>query len=239
MELRVSEAEAVRLAQQGDAAAFECLYRLHSRHVYALCLRMVGNTAEAEDLTQDAFLQSFRKIQTFLGESAFSTWLHRLTVNLVLMRLRKKKVVSTSLEETTAPNEVSGEPHNDFGAPDPLMAGSLDRLNLERAMARLPEGYKTVFILHDIQGYQHQEIAGMMDCSAGNSKSQLHKARKRLRELLRETEREKAYQARQATRNTPSKPEAFALDPLPERALELGQDTVQVFDHSGTKTRGE
>src|SRR5271167_3030743 len=96
----MTEAEAIRLAQQGDAGAFERIYRLHSRRVYALCLRMVGNTAEAEDLAQEAFLQLFRKIATFRGESAFSTWLHRLTVNVVLMRLRKKTVAVTSLDET-------------------------------------------------------------------------------------------------------------------------------------------
>jgi RNA polymerase sigma-70 factor (ECF subfamily) len=213
--MRLSEPEAVRLAQQGDAAAFEYLYRLHSRRVYALCLRMAGNTTEAEDLTQDAFLQSFRKIQTFRGESAFSTWLHRLTVNVVLMRRRKKTVVATSLEETTAPNDESNGPHNDVGGPDPRMTGSLDRVNLERAIEILPQGYKTVFILHDVQGYEHQEIAKIMDCSVGNSKSQLHKARKRLRELLRETEREKAYYTRQAARNTHSTSGASVLVPLP------------------------
>ncbi len=96
-----TEAEAIRLAQAGDAAAFEQLYQLHSRRVYALCLRMVGNPSDAEDLMQEAFLQLFRKIATFRGESAFSTWLHRMTVNVVLMRLRKKTLPAASLEETT------------------------------------------------------------------------------------------------------------------------------------------
>jgi len=104
----LSEADAIRLAQKGDAAAFEQLYRLHSRRVYALCLRMVGNTAEAEDLAQEAFLQLFRKIHTFRGESAFSTWLHRLAVNVVLMKLRKKTLPETSLEETTEPARFLG-----------------------------------------------------------------------------------------------------------------------------------
>src|SRR6202521_1143455 len=97
----MTEAEAIRLAQQGDADAFERIYGLHSRRIYALCLRMVGNTAEAEDLTQEVFLQLFRKVGTFRGESAFSTWLHRLAVNVVLMRLRKKTLPETSLEEST------------------------------------------------------------------------------------------------------------------------------------------
>lgn len=192
------EADAIRLAQQGDAAAFERLYRLHSRRVYSLCLRMVGNTAEAEDLTQEAFLQLFRKIATFRGESAFSTWLHRLAVNVVLMKLRKKSGTETSLEEATEPDEESGGPRRDFGAPDLTLTGSIDRLNLQRAVEQLPPGYKAVFVLHDMQGYEHNEIATIMGCSIGNSKSQLHKARMRLRELLHEVLREKAREERRA-----------------------------------------
>jgi RNA polymerase sigma-70 factor (ECF subfamily) len=194
----VPEAESIRLAQQGDAAAFERLYRLHSRRVYSLCLRMVGNTAEAEDLTQEAFLQLFRKIATFRGESAFSTWLHRLAVNVVLMKLRKKSGKETSLEQVTEPDEESGTPRRDFGAPDLRLSGSLDRVNLQRAVEQLPPGYKAVFVLHDVQGYEHNEIAQMMSCSIGNSKSQLHKARMRLRDLLQEVVREKAREDRRA-----------------------------------------
>src|ERR1700678_2621669 len=191
------EAEAIRLAQQGNAPAFERLYRLHNRRVYSLCLRMVSNTAEAEDLTQEAFLQLFRKIATFRGESAFSTWLHRLTVNVVLMKLRKKTVPESSLEELTEPDEESGGPRKDFGALDNLLSGSVDRINLQRAVEQLPPGYRSVFELHDIQGYEHNEIAGIMGCSIGNSKSQLHKARTRLRELLQEVIRQQARDARQ------------------------------------------
>jgi len=197
----LAEPEAIRRAQQGDAAAFERIYRLHSRRVYALCLRMVGNTAEAEDLAQEAFLQLFRKIQTFRGESAFSTWLHRLAVNVVLMRLRKKKLPETSLEETIEPDEETGGPRKEIGAPDTLLSGSIDRVNLQRAIEQLPPGYRSVFVLHDIQGYEHNEIAEIMDCSIGNSKSQLHKARMRLRELLQETVRDLARQRRQAARS--------------------------------------
>jgi RNA polymerase sigma-70 factor (ECF subfamily) len=194
----MSEAEAIRLAQQGDAGAFERIYRLHSRRVYALCLRMVGNTAEAEDLTQEAFLQLFRKIATFRGESAFSTWLHRLAVNVVLMKLRKKTLAETPLEDTNDPAEESGGPRKEIGGPDLLLTGSIDRVNLERAIDQLPPGYKQVFVLHDIEGFEHNEIAGLMNCSIGNSKSQLHKARMRLRELLQETLRDRARQMRQA-----------------------------------------
>ena len=192
------EADAIRLAQQGDAAAFERLYQLHNRRVYSLCLRMVGNTAEAEDLTQEAFLQLFRKVSTFRGESAFSTWLHRLAVNVVLMKLRKKSGTESSLEQITEPDEDSGGPRRDFGAPDLRLSGSIDRVNLQRAIDQLPPGYRTVFVLHDVQGYEHNEIAGIMGCSIGNSKSQLHKARMRLRELLQESVRAKAREERKA-----------------------------------------
>jgi len=197
----LSEPDAIRLAQQGDTAAFERIYRLHNRRVYALCLRMVGNTAEAEDLTQEAFLQLFRKIHTFRGDSAFSTWLHRLSVNVVLMKLRKKTLPETSLEETTEPDEETGGPRKDVGGPDLLLTGSLDRVNLQRAIDQLPPGYRAAFVLHDIQGYEHNEIAKIMGCSIGNSKSQLHKARMRLRELLQETLRDQARQERQAAKS--------------------------------------
>jgi RNA polymerase sigma-70 factor (ECF subfamily) len=195
------EAEAIRLAQQGDVAAFERIYRLHNRRVYSLCLRMVGNTAEAEDLTQEAFLQLFRKIASFRGESAFSTWLHRLSVNVVLMKLRKKRMPEVSLEETTEPDEESGGPRRDFGAPDLQLSGSVDRVNLQRAVEQLPPGYRAIFVLHDVQGYEHNEIAEIMGCSIGNSKSQLHKARMRLRELLHENLRSEAREKRQAVKS--------------------------------------
>jgi len=200
----MTEAEAIRLAQQGDAGAFEQIYRLHGRRVYALCLRMVGNTAEAEDLTQDAFLQLFRKIGTFRGESAFSTWLHRLAVNVVLMKLRKKTLPETSLEESTDPEDESSGPRREIGAPDLLLSGSIDRVHLERAIEQLPPGYRQVFVLHDVQGFEHNEIAELMQCSIGNSKSQLHKARMRLRELLQETLRDLARQERQAAKGSGS-----------------------------------
>ena len=196
----LTEGEAIRLAQAGDAAAFEFLYELHSRRVYALCLRMVSNPCDAEDLMQEAFLQLFRKIATFRGESAFSTWLHRMTVNVVLMRLRKKALPVASLEETTEPDEDGGGPRKDLGAPDLRLSGAVDRVNLERSIDRLPPGYRTVFVLHDVQGYEHNEIAGIMGCSVGNSKSQLHKARTRLRDLLQEEIREQARQERHAAK---------------------------------------
>src|SRR6201998_2863343 len=195
-----TEAEAIRLAQAGNAAAFEFLYQLHGRRVYALCLRMVGNPADAEDLMQEAFLQLFRKIGTFRGESAFSTWLHRMTVNVVLMRLRKKSLPTDSLEESLEPDAESSGPKRDIGAPDLRLSGAVDRVNLERSIEQLPPGYRAVFVLHDVQGYEHNEIAEIMGCSVGNSKSQLHKARTRLRELLQEAIRSQARQERQSAK---------------------------------------
>jgi RNA polymerase sigma-70 factor, ECF subfamily len=186
-----NEAEAIEKAKGGDAYAFEQLYGLHKRRVYSLCLRMTGNTAEAEDLTQEAFLQLYRKIATFRGESAFSTWLHRLSVNVVLMHLRKKGLPEVSLEETLEPQQEDG-PKKDIGARDNVLAGSIDRVNLERAIENLPPGYRIIFVLHDIEGYEHNEIAEMMGCSIGNSKSQLHKARMKLRDLLKLSKAEKA-----------------------------------------------
>jgi RNA polymerase sigma-70 factor, ECF subfamily len=181
------EGDAIRRAQRGDASAFERIYHLHSRRVYALCLRMAGNPAEAEDLTQEAFLTVLRKIRTFRGESAFSTWLHRITVNLVLMRFRRKTPLESSPEKSVEPDGARGEPHEKLGGPDFQLAGSIDRVNLERAIEQLSPHHKLVVELHDIQGYKHKEIAKIMDWSIGNSKAQLHRARRRLRELLQES----------------------------------------------------
>jgi len=178
------DADALMRAQAGDHYAFAQLYALHKRRIYSLCLRMVGNVAEAEDLTQEAFLQLHRKIATFRGDSAFSTWLHRLAINVVLMHLRKKGLSLISLDEAMEPTPEEG-PGRSFGAPDLSLAGSIDRLALERAISDLPAGYRLIFVLHDIEGYEHNEIAAMLDCSIGNSKSQLHKARLKLRDAMR------------------------------------------------------
>jgi RNA polymerase sigma-70 factor (ECF subfamily) len=178
------EANVLARAQAGDHYAFAQLYALHKRRIYSLCLRMVGNVAEAEDLTQEAFLQLHRKIATFRGDSAFSTWLHRLAINVVLMHLRKKGLSLISLDEAMEPTPEEG-PGRSFGAPDLSLAGSIDRLALERAISDLPAGYRLIFVLHDIEGYEHNEIAAMLDCSIGNSKSQLHKARLKLRDAMR------------------------------------------------------
>jgi RNA polymerase sigma-70 factor (ECF subfamily) len=195
---KLNEAEAIERARNGDRAAFEYLYRSHSRRVYAVCLRMVGNTTEAEDLTQEAFLLLFRKIHTFRGESAFSTWLHRLAVNVVLMHLRKKSPPIVSIEATPDPDDETFSPSFDIGAPDLLLEGAIDRINLERCIRQLPAGYRRVFVLHDIQGHEHNDIAEILGRSVGDSKSQLHKARTRLREQLQEHQRDKTRAERLA-----------------------------------------
>ena len=173
----------VSRAQRGNEAAFAALYEAHKRTVYSLCLRMTRSPADAQDLTQDAFLQVFRKIATFRGESAFSTWLHRLVVNLVLMRMRRKVLDQVSLDE---PEMIEQQPvKRDYGVEDPTLAGCIDRVRLERAMAHLPPGYRAVMYLYDVEGYEHSEIARIKGTSTGNSKSQLHKARMKMRKLLR------------------------------------------------------
>jgi RNA polymerase sigma-70 factor, ECF subfamily len=232
------EADAILRAQKGDAAAFERLYQLHSRRVYALCLRMVSNPVEAEDLTQDAFLQLFRKIHTFRGESGFSTWLHRLTVNIVLMRFRKLKRVELPLEDVRDDREESGRAPIDPGAEDLGLSGLIDRVNLARAVERLPEGYKQMFILHDVEGYEHNEIAEILGCSVGNSKSQLHKARVKLRQMLREEVRNQAREGREAAaRKTAPRPIAVA-QAAPVDAISTSLKTSAKGKYSHAWNRG-
>ena len=179
-----TQPEAIRRAQEGDAAAFEYLYKANSKRVYSLCLRMLRNTSDAEDLTQQIFLGVFRKIGTFRGDACFSTWVHRVAVNAVLMHLRRKKPDEIDARRSN-PNDGNADASQEFGASDTSMLGAIDRLNLARAIGRLPAGYKRLFLLHDVMGYQHNEIAKLVGCSIGCSKSQVHKARKRLQHLLR------------------------------------------------------
>jgi RNA polymerase sigma-70 factor (ECF subfamily) len=188
----------IRLAQQGDAGAFEAIYQQHCRRVYALCLRMLRDPIEAEDLVQDVFVLLFRKIHTFRGESAFSTWLHRLAANLVLMRLRKKSPPTVSIEAAADLDDEISSPAVDIGTRDLFLEGAIDRVTLDRCIERLPPGYRAIFVLHDVQGYQHKEISETLGRSIGVSKSQLHKARMRLRQMLHEVQREKARDERLA-----------------------------------------
>ena len=179
------EARVIWMAQRGDEGAFERLYRLHSPRVYAVCMRMLRNPDEAEDSTQEVFLHVFRKIQGFRGASAFSTWLHRVAVNTVLMRIRRSRQSKAALVENTEGSEENGNPRRELGTPDLHLEGYIDRVALENAIKQLPPKCKLMFVLYDIQGYAHSEIASLLGCSVGNAKSQLHKARVRLRKLLR------------------------------------------------------
>lgn len=178
-----TEAETISRAQNGDSAAFEVLYYRHCQHVYSVCLRMIKNPVEAEDLTQQTFMQIFRKLATFRGESGFSTWLHRVTVNVVLMNIRRKKTSEVLLHDSQHQSST-GEDSMEYGPADNSMLGALEKLHLARAIRKLPFGCKRIFFLYDIFGYPHREIARILGCSIGCSKSQLHKARRRLRQLL-------------------------------------------------------
>ena len=177
---KAKDFDPTQAASAGDMGAFEEIYQRHHRRVYSICLRMLQNAHEAEDLTQDVFIQLYRKIGSFRGDSAFTTWLHRMTVNQVLMHFRKRNV---KFEKTTEDGET----------PDQVVAGTanpekmpiVDKLALESAIDQLPDGYKNVFVLHDVEGFEHEEVARILGCSVGTSKSQLHKARLKLRKLLK------------------------------------------------------
>ncbi len=176
----VSDVELTKLVASGNITAFEEIYQRHHRRTYSICLRMTQNPSEAEDLTQEVYIQIYRKAGSFRGESAFSTWLHRLTVNQVLMHFRRR---SFKNERTTEDGEM----------PEPIIIQAessqksplLDRIDIDNAVEQLPAGYKTIFILHDIEGFDHEEISRKIGVSVGTSKSQLHKARLKMRKLLK------------------------------------------------------
>jgi len=162
-------------AASGDVAAFEELYRENVSRVYLLCLRMCGDPSLAEELTQEAFVRAWQKLGSFRGDSAFSTWLHRVTVNVVLGDRR-----STARREARV-KPAGDELPVDLSAPEPSPGQALD---LERSIAALPDGARTVFVLHDVEGYRHKEIADITGLAEGTSKAQLHRARKLLRKAL-------------------------------------------------------
>lgn len=173
----------VQRAQRGDEEAFATLFQLHKRRIYGVCLSMTRDFSEAEDLTQEAFLQVFHKVGTFRGDSAFSTWLYRIAVNTVLMELRRRKFrPMLTLDEPVSADSPSQR--HEVGKRDPNLSGAIDRISLHRAIQALPAGYRNVFRLHAVQGYSHQEIAELLHCSIGNSKSQLHNAKLKIRGLL-------------------------------------------------------
>lgn len=177
---KTPDLQLTRAAGEGDMAAFEEIYNRHHRRVYSICLRMLQNASEAEDLTQDVFIQLYRKIGSFRGDSAFTTWLHRMTVNQVLMHFRKRTVkFEKTTEEGETPDQIV------TGTANPHKMQIVDKLALENAIDQLPDGYKNVFVLHDVEGFEHEEVARILGCSVGTSKSQLHKARLKLQKLLR------------------------------------------------------
>jgi RNA polymerase sigma-70 factor, ECF subfamily len=174
-----TERALVARAQRGEEEAFRALFEAHKSRVYSLCLRMTGNTADAEDLTQEAFLKVFRRISSFRGVSAFSTWLHRLAKNEVLMYLRKKQLLEVPIDEADSFQEQRVA--RQYRDEDRRQLGTLYRIDLNRAIAHLPQGCRTVAVLHELAGFKHREIAGLTNRSVGNSKAQLHKARAKLR----------------------------------------------------------
>lgn len=178
--VRSSDFDLARKAAKGDMEAFEEVYRRHHRLVYGLCLRMTQNVAEAEDVTQEVFITLFRKIGGFRGEAAFTTWLHRLTVNQVLMHFRKRKArKEEQAEDDTEQTDTGGRVDGTHTMP------LIDRIALDAALEQLPPGYRAAFVLYDIEGYEHEEVARLLGCAVGTSKSQLHKARVKLRKILK------------------------------------------------------
>ena len=215
-----SQINLVKRAQSGDEEAFATLFQQHKNRVYSVCLLMTKDVAEAEDLTQEAFLQVFRTVSSFRGDAAFSTWLYRVAVNTVLMKLRRRKAPPTvSLDEPLNPE--SPLLHRDLGKHDPALAGVVDRIALRRALQELPEGCRTIFALHEVEGYQHHEIAQLLDCSIGNSKSQLHKAKLKMRDLL--------FPKRRIFRRRISK--------TPSTNLDVAKQEVRVNPQSGGRER--
>jgi RNA polymerase sigma-70 factor (ECF subfamily) len=173
----------VRLAESSGTvqeARFQEIYHQYQRKVYATCRRMLSNQEEAEDVTQDVFLQVFRKLHTFRGEATLSTWLHRVTINAVLMHIRRnKKWACESPSEDGDMESIPTKPDNRR-----LETIRLDQIALENAIAQLPPGCRTIVVLHDVEGYEHQEISQRLGISEGTSKSQLHDARMKLRRML-------------------------------------------------------
>lgn len=171
----MSVKDAVERARQGDTAAFEQLYRDNVRRIYALCMRMTGNPEEAEELTQEAFIRAWERLGTFRGDAAFSTWMHRLAANVVLGHRRS---------EARRRDRVVGQEDLSYHRDRVERAHKGARVDLEEAIAELPDGAREIFVLYDIEGYRHKEIAEMLGIATGTTKAQLHRARKLLREAL-------------------------------------------------------
>jgi RNA polymerase sigma-70 factor (ECF subfamily) len=178
--VREADLELAQRCRRGDSAAFEELYRAHAGRLYNLVYRMAGSQAEAEDLLQDVFLQAHRKLGSFRGDSSLGTWLYRLAVNQCLDFLRGRQA-RMSRTTDSLDDEGAAEPAGAM----PAVPTAISRLDLDRAIARLPDGCRAAFILHDVEGFEHNEVARLLGVSEGTSKSQVHKARLKLRAMLR------------------------------------------------------
>ena len=178
-DVRSADLELAKRCRSGDAAAFEELYRQHAGRLYNLALRMAGSAQEAEDLLQEVFLHAYRKLGSFRGDSSLGTWLYRLGMNQCLDYLRGRQA---KMKQATASLEDDGIPEP--AAPAPATPIAVNRIDLERAIGRLPEGCRAAFLLHDVEGFEHNEVAGILGVSEGTSKSQVHKARMKLRAML-------------------------------------------------------
>ena len=230
----VLQADVIRRAQEGDADAFATLFHTHKTRVYSLCLRMTKNTAEAEDLTQEAFLHVFRKLAAFRADSALSTWLYRVTVNTVLMHFRKKSLQQVSLDRPKSGDSFDKPVPREFPSTDSRLVGCVDRVALNRALAELPEGYRKIFLLHEVEGYEHREIAEFLGCSVGNSKSQLHKARQRIRDLLGRPGKSHSEKAGRAPLEVESKPLSEHWSSFTQTDLPLSAMTARMLDLAQT-----
>ena len=176
---RAEDLALVDRARKGDLAAFEAIYRAHSGRLYSVACRMLGNPTEAEDLLQEVFLAAHRKLDTFRGESALGTWLYRLTTNLCLDYLRSRAAKTSQMT-----GALDDEPHLTDTGSRGLAERTVAKMDLERALAELPDGCRTAFVLHDVEGLEHREVADALGIAEGTSKSQVHKARMRLRAIL-------------------------------------------------------
>ncbi len=196
-----SESEVIERLKLGDHAAFEEIYRRHRRRVYSVCVRVTHNSAEAEELTQDVFLRLFRKIGTFRGEACFGSWLYRIALNVGLMHARHGRLMQFVSLKEDGEFEEADDANQQLGRDDAVLVGSVNRITLLAAIQRLAPGYRMVLWLHDVLGYRHAEIAEIMGGTIGTSKSQLQKARMRIRaELLMRPLAGRIKRARQRAR---------------------------------------
>jgi RNA polymerase sigma-70 factor, ECF subfamily len=197
---RRNERKLIARALRGDSEALQTLVESNHKQVYALCLRMTRSVPDAEDLTQDAFVHVLSKLRTFRGKSALSTWIYRIATNTTLMHFRKNQRYANSLD--TPRESENGEMVHEVSQTDRQLKSAINRLALTRALDELPSGCRNILVMHDVEGYAHREIAHSLRCATGTSKSQLHKARRKMREALK---------PRRSLSRLPSGPEICSL----------------------------